>query len=386
MPLLSILRFFAILISLVVLGTAIYLLWSWYQGDALIESDGDVVQIREDWRLWTGLALLAWSVLGKFIVPFLLARSDDRKTYPRRSNGRSISGASGSLYVEEHGASAAPTLIMVHGWSLDSTIWQYAKADLGQRFRLITWDLPGMGKSKPASRDRIELSVFADELRRLVMAKAEEKVVLVGHSIGGMTIQTLAKEHPEMFGREIAGVVLVNTTYTSPLKTIIFSSLMQALQKPLLEPAMRLTIILNPLAWLAAWQSYFSGWTHIANRFGFGKYVTRSQLEHVTLLTTRNSPENMAKGNLAMFSWDATGAIAATNVPALVIGGTADIVTKPEASKELAGSGVKARLSIIDGVNHMGFLERADLYNTAIASFAEEVFHGASPTSRPTEH
>ncbi len=53
--------------------------------------------------------------------------------------------------------------------------------------------------------------------------------MLVGHSIGGMTIQTLARDHPELFGREVVGVVLLNTTYTNPLKTMILPRLMQAL-------------------------------------------------------------------------------------------------------------------------------------------------------------
>jgi pimeloyl-ACP methyl ester carboxylesterase len=133
-------------------------------------------------------------------------------------------------------------------------------------------------------------------------------------------------------------------------------------------------IWLQPLAWLGAWQSYLSGSAHIANRIGFGKYVTHSQLEHTTLLSTRNPPGVIAKGNLAMFRWDATDAMARITTPMLVLGGAMDIVTKPEASRYIAAEkGASGDLQIVEGVNHMGFLERSDIYNQAIADFATAV-------------
>ena len=138
---------------------------------------------------------------------------------------------------------------------------------------------------------------------------------------------------------------------------------------------MWLAIPLQPLVWLSAWQSYLSGSAHLANRISFGKHVSRSQLNAVTLLGTRNSPGAQARGNLAMFRWDATGALAKIDVPVLVIGGELDIVTKPEASGTIAESTHAARISIVEDVNHMGFLERHETYNSAIAQFAGAVQH-----------
>lgn len=113
--------------------------------------------------------------------------------------------------------------------------------------------------------------------------------------------------------------------------------------------------------------------SHLANRVGFGKYVTRSQLNHVTLLATKNSPASIDKGNLAMFRWDATGALARTALPVLLIAGEIDIVTKPRASREIAQTMPSAAVRVIEGVNHMGMLERAEDYNSAIAAFAGRV-------------
>ncbi|WEJ56919.1 alpha/beta hydrolase [Devosia sp. FJ2-5-3] len=379
MPLMIVFRFVFILLSLCILGLAAYLLWNWYDGDLIRRADGSLVRVRSDWLLWAGIALLALSFIGRPLVTLLLAKPDTDPTSAKRVSGTLVAGASGSsLYVEQQGSPDAPPIVLVHGWAMDSTIWFYAKRDLSRNFRIISWDLPGMGRSRPVSGSAIGLTEFAQDLKTVIGLAGDRKVVLVGHSIGGMTIQTLARDDAAFFNAHVAGTVLVNTTYTNPLKTMILSGLAQAIRWPLLEPLMRLGILLQPLVWLGAWQSYFSGSAHMANRLGFGKYVTRSQLEHTTLLATRNPPGNIHRGNLAMFRWDATGAMARVSPPLLVLSGELDIVTRPEAGEIIALDHKGADFRRIDGVNHMGFLERPSEYNAAIEGFALNAHAAAS--------
>lgn len=383
MPMLIMFRFVFMVVSLCILGAAGYLLWSWYDGDLIRQADGDIVRVRTDWLLWVGVGLSGLSFLGRPLITPFLAKSDTDPTSAMRDNGTTITGASGaSLYVEQLGSPEAPPVILVHGWAMDSTIWFYAKRDLSRRFRILCWDLPGMGRSTPATPSAIGLSEFALDLKTVIGLAGSRKVVLVGHSIGGMTIQTLARDDPAFFSAHVAGTVLVNTTYTNPLKTMILSGLAQAIRWPLIEPLMRLGILLQPLVWLSAWQSYLSGTAHIANRLGFGKHVTRSQLEHTTLLSTRNSPGNIHRGNLAMFRWDATKAMTGIASPLLVLAGDLDIVTKPEAGQVIAADHASGICTVIEGVNHMGFLERHAIYNAAIATFAMTAHSEAlTPTS-----
>lgn len=382
MSILSITRLFTTLLSLLILAAAIYLLSSWYAGEQVRDATGALYRQRDSWRLWTGLGLVAWSSLGRYVVLALTARRDQRATKPERSNGRMVASPTGSsLYVETHGPEAGPPIIFTHGWGMDSTFWCYARQDLSDRFRLVLWDLPGLGKSKAADKNGISLEAFASDLATLLDTVGSRKPVLVGHSIGGMTIQTLLRDHPDLQSR-IAGLVLLNTTYTNPLKTMIFSGLLRSLQRPVLEPASKLMILLQPLVWLSKWQSYLSGSSHLAQRLGFGAFATRSQLEHTTLLTTRNPPAAQARGDLAMFHWDATGVLGRARVPVLIVGGDKDIVTKLEASEVMAEEGEKAELQVVHGVNHMGPMERADLYNRLIADFALHVQPSASTDLR----
>jgi pimeloyl-ACP methyl ester carboxylesterase len=369
LPLLSVLRALFALASLLVLALAAYFFWTWYQGDLVRDATG-VHRARDGWRLWPGAVLLGWSFLGRWIVPFVLARPDRDPMRLERTEGQILQSPSGAkLHVETYGAPGAQPIILTHGWSLDSRIWFYAKRDLAKRFRVIVWDLPGLGASKRAS-GKIDMTGFAQDLATVIGIAGSRPALLVGHSIGGMIIQTLARERPEMFGREVAGVALLNTTYTNPLRTMILSGLAQVLRWPVIEPMMRLKIWLQPLAWLSSWQSYLSGSAHMSTRLGFGRYVTRSQLDRTTLLMTLNPPAVSAHGDLAMFRWDSGMALARTGVPVLIVGGSKDIVTKPAASQTIADAVSGARLIVVDGVNHMGPIERADEYHEAIAAFA----------------
>lgn len=375
MPLIPIARILTSWLGWLILAAAAYLLWTWWTGETVTGPQGFEYRVHESWRAWTAAGLLAWSILGRWPTILLLAKSDTDPTAPRRADGVMMDSPTGSkLYVEARGPANGPAVIATHGWGLDSTIWQYLNRDLATHrsavpHQQITWDLPGLGRSKPPADGKIGLEIFARDLSHLIESVSPRPVVLIGHSIGGMTIQTLARDHSEVFRTRVAGVVLIDTTYTNPLRTMILSELFLALRRPVLEPVFKMAIFLKPLAWLGAWQGYLNGTAHIANRLQFGKYVTRSQLEQTALLGTRNSPAILAKGNLAMFDWDATGAVAKMDCPVLILGGDVDIVTKLEASEAIRNMAPDVVLEPISGANHMGFLERSGHYNTRAINF-----------------
>ncbi|HEX8569233.1 MAG TPA: alpha/beta hydrolase [Caulobacteraceae bacterium] len=364
---LHLLRLLTTLLSVALLGVAIYLIWSGYDHQA------DYVEADEDeWRLWFGWGLLLLSFTGRFLWPMLLAKGGGKHPPVNRAAGHTLTAPDGSqLRVETYGAPSGPTLVFTHGWGLDSTVWRYARAELGGEFRLVVWDLPGLGKSKGPGDGKHTLERYAQSLRTVVESAGPGPVVLVGHSIGGMTIQTLCALHPELLGDRIRGVVLLNTTHLRPVETTAASGLMKALWPVLLAPAAKLMIWLEPLFHLMAWQSYLSGQTHLAVRIGgFGRHVTRSQLEHTSLLTTKNRPGVQAKGDFAMMDWDVTHKLPDIRVPALVVTGDVDLLTKEEAGETIARLIPGARREKMEGCGHMGFYEYAPRYHEVIADFA----------------
>ena len=114
-------------------------------------------------------------------------------------------------------------------------------------YRLIVWDLPGLGLSKQPDNHDYSLENLARDLDAVIALAGGRPVVLVGHSIGGMISLTHCKLFPQAMGTRVCGLVLVNTTYTNPVRTTSMAGLKTALQKPLFEPLLHLTIGLSPL-------------------------------------------------------------------------------------------------------------------------------------------
>jgi len=384
MPVVMLPRLIFSLISLAILALAAYLLWSWFQGYEVLGADHVWRHVRPvDWRLYAGAGLGAWSFLGRFVVLMFIPKgADDPRE--QRTEGRTVTSPDGAkLRVETHGLVKGPTLVLTHGWGLNSTAWWYTKRQLGDRFSLTTWDLPGLGRSTPPKDGKYAIDRFAQNLGAVVESTGEDKIILVGHSIGGMTTQTFFRACPEAVKRRVAGVVLVDTTYENPINTMVLSRLWRALRFPLIEPACWLMIALSPLVWLSNWQSYLSGSNHIVMRLtGFGRFATRGQVDLTARLASKGSPGVQAKGNLAMFHWSIREALPTIPVPVLVLAGSKDIVTLPGASQVIAAETPHGRIQIIEGCGHMGFMERAEAYNRAIGEFADEVF-ASHPMAQP---
>lgn len=316
-----------------------------------------------------------WSFLGRFIVlMFIPAGKDD----PREERGEAsvVTAPDGSvLHVETLGSTERPTIILTHGWGLNATAWWYTKHALANRFRLVVWDLPGLGRSKSPKDGKFTIDRFAEALGAVVRSSGPGPVLLVGHSIGGMTTQTFWRACPEEVRQRVAGVVLVDTTHEDPIRTMWLSALWRALRWPLIEPMMWLTVFLWPLAWLSSWQGYLSGSNQLAMRMtGFGRFATRGQVDFTARLSCKGSPGVQAKGNMAMFRWRATEVLPKIPVPMLVLTGTEDLVTLPSASAQIVEAAPLARLVSVEGAGHMGFMECSEIYNEAIAAFADEVF------------
>ncbi len=384
MPIITLPRAILSLVSLAILAGALYLLWSWQDGYYVRDPDGVLRHLHgETWRLYAGLGLLAWSFLGRFVV-LLFMRPDRDPPSVERTTARTVVAPDGAaLHVETMEVADAPTLVLTHGWGLNSTAWSQTKRAFARRFRLVTWDLPGLGRSKAPPDGKFVIDRFAQGLGAVVAAIGDGPVVLVGHSIGGMTTQTFWRACPEEVKRKVVGVVLVDTTYENPLHTMWLSRLWLALRRPVIEPACWLTVALSPLVWLSSWQSYLSGSSQLAMRLtGFGRHATRGQVDLTARLACKGSPGVQAKGNLAMFRWSAEEVLPAVPVPTLVIAGTQDIVTLPQASQTIAGKIPRARLVPLEGGGHMAFMECAEACNQAIAEFVDDVC-GPS-TVRPT--
>src|SRR5690349_11030924 len=122
------------------------------------------------------------------------------------------------LYVTEHGDPEADlTVVFLHGWTLDSRLWHAQFTDLPGQLngaaRTLAFDLRGHGRSAACARHATTLAQLADDLAAVLAERVPHgRVVLVGHSMGGMTIMEYADRHPDDFAGRVAGVVLIATS------------------------------------------------------------------------------------------------------------------------------------------------------------------------------
>ena len=110
----------------------------------------------------------------------------------------------------------APTLLFIHGWLGDHTIWRSQIDNFSKKYKVAWLDLAGHGNSK-ANRKIFTMSAFAQDVVSVVDVNEVdgEKIILVGHSMGG----PVAVEAANLLGEKVVGIVGVDAFYT-PLAAV----------------------------------------------------------------------------------------------------------------------------------------------------------------------
>jgi len=290
----------------------------------------------------------------------------------RTGSASEVSGSHGNkIHVELYGPVDGPILVFTHGWGTNSTEWYYAKRHLSDRFRLILWDLAGLGESAPPQDRNFALERMASDLHSVLSLAGGKRVVLIGHSIGGMINLTFCRLYPELIGSQVAGIVQVDTTYTNPVETTKNSGFSRAIQKPIAEPILHLMVPLSPFVRLMNWLNYENGLMYLLNaESSFAGSETRGQIDLVSRYSYKSAPSVVARGTLAMFHWDATPVLPHVNTPVLIIVGQQDTTTLPSASDHMHESIPNSELQRVSPSAHYGLLEQNQTYDAAIARFA----------------
>ncbi|MGW2700745.1 alpha/beta fold hydrolase [Streptomyces sp. NPDC001340] len=125
-----------------------------------------------------------------------------------------VSADGARLHVEVHGPKDAPPVVLSHGWTCSTAFWAAQIRELAADHRVIAYDQRGHGRS-PAS-PACTTDALADDLEAVLAETLApgEKAVIVGHSMGGMTVMA-ASARPRF--REHAAAVLLCSTGSSRL-------------------------------------------------------------------------------------------------------------------------------------------------------------------------
>jgi pimeloyl-ACP methyl ester carboxylesterase len=266
----------------------------------------------------------------------------------------------GTVYVVETGAADGPPIVLSHGVTLSVRTWFHQLEVLPKLgFRAIAFDHRGHGKSVLGESGH-SLENLANDVKTVVEGLDLHNAVLVGHSMGGVAVQSFLIRYPEIAADRVAGAVLLSTLAYTP-----FGS-RSTRTKARLE---RITKHAPDAQWL--WDSPNLGL--LTARVGFGKSPRPSHIELVRRMMAECPPETRRDAPRVLVGLDLTTDLRHVRVPTLVIGGTADVLTPPFEAKRMARLIPNARLKLVEGGGHMLMLERTDTVDRLITEFAREV-------------
>lgn len=136
----------------------------------------------------------------RFILALLLAAT---LTAPARAAETKADG----LTVHYEVTGSGPTVLFVHGWTCDETSWAAQVPAFTGKYRVVTLDLPGHGRSQsPARQQDFSMVLFAKAVEAVRQAVGADRIVLVGHSMGAVVIRQYAFDYPQ----HVAGLVAVD--------------------------------------------------------------------------------------------------------------------------------------------------------------------------------
>ncbi|MEV8439832.1 alpha/beta hydrolase [Actinosynnema sp. NPDC051121] len=279
-----------------------------------------------------------------------------RTIAPREADRRFVTSDGTALHVVDTGPRDADvTTVLLHGWTLDHTSWDEVAAGLPGR--VLRYDHRGHGGSAPAPAGTATIARCADDLAELLAARVPTgRLVLVGHSMGGMTIMALAEQHPSLLDR-VAGVVLVATSsgelagstlgLPEPLGRAFVAGEKAAnrrIARLRRAELLKRTGVARPgLRWLL-----------------FGKRPSWRHVAMTAAMVGRCHPVSMVGFRDSLDSHDRRAALAGlAGIPAVVLAGAEDRLTPLRHARVLADELPHAELVIYLGAGHMLPLERA---------------------------
>ena len=138
--------------------------------------------------------ILFWAVVIIFSVSTLKAAGGKVKSSDGIEIAYSVSGK------------GEPTLIFVHGWGWDQSLWKKQVAKFSARYKVVTLDLAGHGESGK-KRKSYTVKAFADDVVSVVNKLKLNKVILVGHSMGGIINLEVYRQIKD----KVAGIIGADT-------------------------------------------------------------------------------------------------------------------------------------------------------------------------------
>ena len=273
---------------------------------------------------------------------------------------------------------APVTVVFSHGYCLNQDSWHFQRAALRGLVRTVHWDQRSHGRSghgvAQSGPDGVPVSI--DQLGRdlkavLDVAAPEGPLVLVGHSMGGMTVMALAEQYPEFVRDRVVGVAFVGTSagnlaevsYGLPLAGVnavrrVLPGVLRALgsQAELVERGRRATADL------------FAG---LIKKYSFASKDVDPAVARFAERMIESTPIDVVAEFYPAFAEHdkavAVAAFAELEFPVLALAGDNDLVTPSSHTEAIADLLPDAELVIVPDAGHLVMLEHPEAVTDRLA-------------------
>ncbi|MGW5274858.1 alpha/beta fold hydrolase [Streptomyces sp. NPDC004044] len=266
------------------------------------------------------------------------------------------------------------TVVFSHGYCLSQDSWHFQRAALRGLVRTVHWDQRSHGRSERGRAQAEGVTVGIDQLGRdlkavIDAAAPEGRLLLVGHSMGGMTIMALADQYPQLIRDRVAAVAFVGTSsgklgevsFGLPVAGVnavrrVLPGVLKALgsQAELVERGRRATADL------------FAG---LIKRYSFGSRDVDPAVERFAERLIESTPiDVVAEFYPAFTEHDKSAALPAfRDIPVLILAGDKDLVTPSSHSEAIADELPDAELVIVPDAGHLVMLEHPETVTDRMA-------------------
>ena len=253
-------------------------------------------------------------------------------------------------YFDERGAGTT-TVLMLHGIGGGRQAFAHQMQPLVDAgFHAVAWDMPGYGHSSII--DPYTFETLADECIELIDVLDPERLVLVGHSMGGMVAQEVAARASSSMPGRIAALVLAGTT--------------AAFGKP--DGAWQRRFVDERLAPLDAGQTMAQMAAQLVAQMVAPDAAEAARAEAVAVMSLV-PPQSYRAALQALMGFDRRADLAALAVPVLLIAGDHDRNAPPAVMQGMAERIPNARYVCLDRCGHLMPFERPAAFNDALIGF-----------------
>jgi len=254
------------------------------------------------------------------------------------------------------------TVVFSHGYGLNLDSWHFQRLALRGQVRTVWWDQRGHGRSARGPVGSATIDQGGSDLAHVIEATAPTgPLVLVGHSMGGMTVMALAARDAETFAERTAGVAFIATSAGGLSQASFGLDRLGALVHKL-GPG-TLNLLARRPAWVERTRRIGSDLEEVmVKRWSYASEVDGELVDFTARMIAGTKIEVIGDFFPAFASHDKREALAAIRGrEVLVLAGDSDLMIPAEHSEEIARLLPGAELAIVKNAGHLVMLEHPDV-------------------------